>query len=140
MISNLAEYFLSEQEFYLNKINYNRLEKGDEQVEYALNYRDNIEVKLKDDGVELVVERLLKFNPEEIFELSVSFGAVLKFDFSKKEEYDWEEVDLAEEFRENGGFVMVNLMNRISLVVAEITASFGQQPIILPPIPASKNK
>lgn len=140
MISNLSEYFLSEQEFYLNKINYNRLEKGDEQVEYDLNYKDSIEVKLKDDGVELVVERLLKFNPEEIFELSVSFGAVLKFDLSKQGEYQWEEVDLAEEFRENGGFVMVNLMNRISLVVAEITASFGQQPIILPPIPASKNK
>ena len=42
-------------------------------------------------------------------------------------------MNLAEEFRKNGQFVLGNLMNRISLLIAEITSSFGQAPIILPP-------
>ena len=56
----------------------------------------------------------------------------------RKEEYDWDKINLAEEFRENGEFVLGNLMSRISLLIAEITSSFGQIPLILPPAIASK--
>jgi hypothetical protein len=89
--------------------------------------------------VKLVVTRVLKFDPEEIFELSVSFGAILRFNKEKKKEYEWEKINLAEEFRENGQFVLGNLMNRISLLTAEITSSFGQTPIIVPPGIVSKS-
>ena len=74
----------------------------------------------------------MKFDPEEIFELSVSFSAILKLNGEKKDDYDWTKINLAEEFRENGQFVLGNLVNRISLLIAEITSSFGQTPIILP--------
>lgn len=87
----------------------------------------------------MTVNRVLKFDPEEIFELSVSYGAILKFKHEKKEDYDWNNINLAEEFRENGQFVLANLMNRISLLIAEITSSFGQTPLVLPPSVAPKN-
>ena len=41
------------------------------------------------------------FDPEEIFNLSVSFGVDLKFN-ERKAEHDWMNINLAEEFRENG--------------------------------------
>ncbi|MBP3506235.1 MAG: hypothetical protein J6K43_07525 [Lachnospiraceae bacterium] len=139
MISNLVDYFAVEQEFYLDKVVYNRIDKSEQIKEYSLNCIDNIDVEVSEDIVKLTVQRALKFNPEEIFELSVSFGAILKFNKEKKGDYEWEQVDLAEEFRENGQFVLGNLMNRISLLIAEITSSFGQSPIILPPGIAPKN-
>lgn len=133
MISNLADYFIPEQEFYLDKVSYNRIDKTEEIKEYSLNCIENIETEVNGDIVKLTVSRLLKFDPEEIFELSVSFGAILKLNEEKKNDYDWTEINLAEEFRENGQFVLVNLVSRISLLIAEITSSFGQSPIILPP-------
>ena len=133
MISNLADYFVPEQEFYLDKISYDRKDKNEKVIEYSLNCTDNIVVELHENIVKLTVKRLLTFEPEEIFELSVSFGAILKFNGEKKGDYDWAHINLAEEFRENGQFVLGNLMSRISLLIAEITSSFGQSPIVLPP-------
>lgn len=139
MISNLADCFESEQEFYLDKVSYNRIDKREQTKEYSLNCVDNIEVAVNGEIVKLTVKRVLKFEPEEIFELSVSYGAILKIKEEKKSQYDWKKINLAEEFRENGQFVLGNLMNRISLLIAEITSSFGQPPIVLPPAIASKD-
>lgn len=133
MIKNLADYFLPEQEFYLDKISYDRIGKNENAKEYSLNCIDHIKADLNKNIVTLTVTRVLKFEPEDIFELSVSFGAFLKFNEEKKNDYDWETINLAEEFQTNGQFVLGNLMNRISLLIAEITSSFGQSPIILPP-------
>ena len=138
MISNLIDYFEAEQEFYLDKILYNRIDKKEQANEYSLNCIDNIEAAVNENIVKLTITRALKFDPEEIFELSLSYGAILKIKKEKKEEYDWDKINLAEEFRENGEFVLGNLMNRISLLIAEITSSFGQIPLILPPTIASE--
>lgn len=139
MIDNLVDYFETEQEFYLDKVVYNRIDKKEEAEEYSLNCIDNIDVEVNEGIVKLTVKRILKFKPEEIFELSVSYGAILKIKEEKMEEYDWDEVDFEEEFRENGQFVLGNLMNRMSLLIAEITSSFGQSPLILPPTIAPKD-
>ena len=140
MIRNLSDYFEAEQEFYLDKISYNRIDKKEDAEAYSLNCIDNIETNVVENKVEVIVKRVLKFEPEEIFELSVSFGAVLKIRSEKMREYEWEKVNLAEEFRENGDFVLGNLMSRISKLIAEITSSYGQMPLILPPVIASKDK
>lgn len=139
MISNLSDYFSAEQEFYLDTISYNRITETSDTKEYSLNCLDNLEVKTNKDTLVLTAKRTLKFEPKEFFELTVSFGAILKFNKDKMNEYDWEKINLAEEFRENGQFVLSNLMNRISLLVAQITSSYGQTPIILSPGIASKD-
>lgn len=133
MIKNLADYFLPEQEFYLQNISYNRIENASDSKKHILNCLDNISVDVKDEAVRITVTRTLKFEPEELFTLTVSFGAILKFNPQKKSEYKWNEMNLAEEFRNNGDFVIGNLMQRITLQIAQITSSFGQSPIILPP-------
>lgn len=134
MIENLSEYFLPEQEFYLHKLVYNRIENSTLKMEYSLQCTDNINVEYNDKtGIRIIVTRSLSFEPEEIFRLSVAFGANLKFNPEKEKEYNWSEINLAEEFKNNGDFVTANLMSRITLLIAQITSSFGQQPLILPP-------
>ena len=140
MIKNLSEYFLPEQAFYLHKVVYDRLDNVMAKEEFSLNCEDNINVEVSDNNeVKVIVTRSLKFEPEEMFQLTVAFGADLKIDPQKAHEYKWHEINLAEEFRDNGNFVTANLMSRITLLIAQITSSFGQQPLILPPNVAKIN-
>lgn len=137
MIKNLIEYFEPQQEFYLDKVIYNIVEDNEETkqggIEYTLKCIDNITTSMSNNDLKIIVERQLMFDPEGIFNLTVAFGTNLKFVESKKGDYDWDQIDLANEFKNNGGFVMGNLMCRISTLVANITSSFGQAPIVLPP-------
>lgn len=133
MIKNLVEYFEETQEFYLDKVIYKRIESENTMQSYRVNCTDKIEAILQEQQVKIIVERTLALEPREMFDLSVSYGAVLRFKQDKKDEYDWKNINLAEEFQQNGEFVLANLMSRMSLLIAEITASFGQAPIVLPP-------
>lgn len=140
MICNLQEYFKPEQEIFLDTINYRRIENSGNELEQevALLCQDNVRASVNDEGVCIIVTRSLVFEPEKIFVLSVSFGAELKFN-NRKSEQDWMKINLAEEFRQNGDFVTTQLMSRISLLIGQITSSFGQQPLILPTMLAKKN-
>ena len=134
MIENLYEYFLPEQEFYLHKIMYDRIDSISSKEAFVLNCADNIKVEISEKNeLRVIVTRTLSFEPEEMFYLVVAFGANLKFDPRKVNEYNWHEVNMAEEFRDNGNFVTDNLMSRISLMIAQITSSFGQAPLVLAP-------
>lgn len=140
MIENLSKYFLPEHEFYLQNISYNRIENSINSEEHSLNCVDSIKVDVEgNDSVRVTVTRALNFEQEELFELTVSFGAILKFEPTKKNDHNWHEINMAEEFRKNGAFVTNNLMSRISLLIAQITSSFGQTPFILPPNVASED-
>ncbi|MDO4390079.1 MAG: hypothetical protein Q4C92_00515 [Clostridia bacterium] len=133
MINNLASYFESEQEYYLQSIKYDRIVGDMPQNKYDLNCTDTISTEAYEEGkVRLTLKRKVAFKPEDFFELSIEFGAILSFKKEKKGEIDWDKVNLEDEFRNNGSFVLANLASRISLLIAEITSSFGQQPIILP--------
>lgn len=132
MISNLMEYFLPEQEYYLNEVAYKKLDiLGDESI---LTCEDEIDAELDmQTGIRVIVTRKIYFEPESTFKIKVSFGTDLKFNPENMTEYRWDELNLAEEFKENGDFVTRNLMSRISLMISQITSSFGQQPIVTPP-------
>lgn len=133
MIKDLMNCFENEQQYYLDKIEYSRIEDDFRQNQHTLLCNDNITVNVNNEYVEVKLKRTLSFRPEALFYLSVTFGSILKIDASAKEKYNWKELDLAEEFKENGQFVLDNLMARISLLIGQITSSFGLQPLILPP-------
>ena len=141
MIRNLSEYFKPELEIFLDTVSYKRIENLNNKCEQELSLlcQDNLKVMTNEDGVKIIVTRTLMFEPEELFALNVSFGADLKFN-ERKAEHEWTEINLAEEFGENGDFVTAQLMSRISLLIGQITASFGQQPLILPSVIAKKGK
>ena len=140
MIANLQEYFRPEIGIFLDAVNYKRIEdpntKNIQQI--AILCQDNVNASLSDEGVRILITRTVTFDPENIFAMSVSFGADLKFT-DRKSEHDWKNINLAEEFMENGDFVTSQLISRISLIIGEITSSFGQQPLLLSPSLAKKN-
>ena len=135
-MQNLGQYFKDEHQIYLNGINFEKFDviPQPKNGEITLNCTDNIAATVKDnEGVEIILTRKLTFVPEQLFGLVISFGADLKFDKEKAKEINWREINLADEFRDNGDFIISNLLSRISLLVAQITSSFGQTPLIIPP-------
>lgn len=134
MVKNLAEYFQDEQDIFLEEISYSKME-NEVASEFSLNCTDNISTQIiENQGIKIVVTRTLEFEPKCVFSMKVAFGAKLYFEEDKIKEVDWNKLNLADEFRENGEFVINELMSRITLMIAQITASFGQVPLILPPV------
>ena len=139
MIKNLSDFFSPEQEIYLENIQYQKIEKKTLECKYALLCNDRINVSVEEDGVRIVFSRSLQFEPEGIFSLSVSYGAELRY-IDSNNVPDWKDTNLAEEFKDNGDFIMIQLMSRVSLLIGQITSSFGQHPLILPPQTANKKE
>ena len=134
MIANLEQYFEKDYQFYLERIKFDRIDSKEDVGEVSLNCRDSISVVVNnDEGVTLIITRKMYFDPNVLFELEVSFGVDLKFIQEKKTEVEWDTVDLASEFKKSGEFVLQNIMSRMSLLIGQITASFGQAPLMTPP-------
>lgn len=132
-MENLSSYFMKEQEYYLDSISYERIDQIIGTTEVQMLCTDTVEAKeIEGEKVIINVTRKVSFSPEILFDLSISYGAILKFNDNKRD-VDWTSIDLSGEFKENGSFVTDNLFRRISLLVGEITSSFGQPPIIIPP-------
>ena len=126
------KYFNPRHEFYLNDIDFKRCLNEVGGV-VSISVTDSLKADLRDEGVLLMFTRTLKFDPQAIFDLSVSFGAELLFNPDTKDEVDWNTFDLSDEFINNGKEILNNLASRTSLLISQITASFGQTPIITPP-------
>lgn len=140
MIKNLNEYFKPEIGIFLDAINYKRKDESIKESKDSISLlcQDNITISLEGENVRIIVTRSVSLKPNEIFNLTVSFGADLRFN-ERRAEYDWEKINLAEEFVENGEFITTQLVSRIALIIGEITSSYGQQPLMLPPVLAKKN-
>lgn len=133
MIDNLSEYFNKDYQFYLDSIIFNRIDTRNPVNQIQMNCEDQIQTHVSARTVKLNLTRTVNFQPENLFSLSVSFGAILTIKEEKYKEYDWKAINLADEFKYSGNFVLDNLMSRITLLIGEITSSFGQQPLILSP-------
>lgn len=132
MIDNLKDLFEEQHTFYLNKAEYVRLAEPTE-LNVGLVCNDSVEAKKENEHVKLIYKRSVGFRPECLYKIEVEFGAELTIKPDKKGLLDDTEVDLQAEFIQNGAFVLSNLISRASHLIGDLSASFGQQPIITPP-------
>ena len=138
-MENFDSYFLPERRIFLENISYEALgAKAAKEKGKRLDCKDSVVAQLRYPfGVKIVFNRRLTFQPEELFELSVSFAAELKFDPEKRDLVDWKSVNVAHEFQTGFPILFASLNARCTLLIAEITSAAGASPVI--PLPA-KNK
>ena len=135
MIKNINEYFSNDYEFYLDKVEYIHKKKTHTTSEYVLNCLDKLETnEISDEQLEVKVTRSLAFSPDHLYNLNVTFVAVLSYNMDKKKELEELSSDLSKDLISNGQFFLSNIMSRISLLISDITASYGQPPVISPPV------
>lgn len=134
-------YFLPEHQIFLDNINYETLKLETAGREMKLNCKDTIVAQyIENVGAKVTFNRTLNFEPEGMFFLSVTFGALLHFNTSTYKEIMWKNIDLAGEFKMNCPQVLTNLMGRTSLLISEITSASGQSPIVTPGAPVIRNQ
>lgn len=135
-MENFESYFLPERRIFLENISYETLqaEKGD--TPRRLGCRDTVVSQLiMPAGVKFIFNRRLSFEPEAHFTLSVSFGVFLRFDESRRDSVDWQQVNLVKEFTKSCPALLTELSSRTTLLVAQITSSAGGVPIVASPPP-----
>lgn len=126
-------YFLHDNQIFLDNLNYEMIKLEKAQGDVRLNCKDTIVAQLAEKvGVKVTFNRTLTFDPEGMFNLSVTFGVMMRFNPVYVSEIDWKNVDLAGEFKKSCPALLTNLMSRTSLLVSEITSAAGQMPIVTP--------
>lgn len=123
-------YFLAERRIVLDNINYETLRHVGGQLK--MNVKDLIVAQVMGQtGVKVTYNRMLSFEPEALFRLSVTFGVLLVFNPGTRDEVDWHKIDVAAEFKKNCPQLIDIMASKATLLIAEITGSASGNPIIL---------
>ncbi len=131
---DINQYIEPRQQTFLSNVEYRLLELVASGSKNVINVADNLEARFLDPKhIKLTLTRKLTFNPAGLFELSVSFGTILTLREDSYYLVDWKTYDVAEEIVRNSKNLINPLAARISLLIAEITSSYGQNPIVTPP-------
>ncbi len=124
--------FQDEYQFTLKHASYNWLPAGDAPQDAALNIKDNIRAEQCGNQIEITYSRSVFFEPNSIFDVTVVFAFILVFsDEAMAQAHHnivWEQALLEQE-----NPYMANIISRASSLIASITASYGQQPLVTPP-------
>ena len=130
---NFIETFNENYSYFLKEIQYQVITVGSIQDKIDIMIGDHLTFNMLDDlHGEIIVERTVKFEPNVVYELSVSFGAILELKDRNKIEND---SDWKNDFIKSpeGNTIIQGLLSRVSLQIAQITSSYGLNPIVTPP-------
>ena len=124
-MEDFASYFTKDAKIMLEKVNY---ESYPTLPKFTAENKRYFDVNLDyPAGIKAIFTKHIILN---LFILSVSFSATLKFNSEKRDLVDWKSVDLTQGFIEGFPSIISTLNARASLLVAEITSSSGNEPII----------
>ena len=129
---NFGRHFLPVHPVKLANVSYEtetpKLENG---AQVRLGVKDTVVAQVQAGrGVKVTFNRTLSFDPDGPFMLSVSFAVMLLFNPKTVHEVDWKAVDVATQFRQKCPALMQSMMSRAALLVAQITAADGGNPIV----------
>lgn len=131
---DFEKYFSLNQDLLLKQIAYNSIEIHDSPETAKLICKDDLEILNRDEEkINLIFTRKLKFDPNCLYEIIVSFAFSLVFNQNNKSELDWGKIDLIEELKKDNNVVLGNIISRASLLISEITSCSGYIPVITPP-------
>ncbi len=134
-MENFERYFLHDKKILLENISYETIKPEGRITQVKLGVKDTIVAQLLKNGIKINFNRAVNFDPEGIFSLSVTFSMMMLFDPSTAGEVDWKSTDIASEFRKSCPHLLTALMSRTSLMVSQITAAGGQNPLVTPASP-----
>lgn len=132
---NLKDYFSDSYEFMLSSANYQAKFGPIDPANQKLIVLDNIEVFHQENNIIKVdFTRTVNFQPEQIFELSVTFSIFLSAKNQSDNLKQLKDSDIIETLSVGTSPITTNIMSRMSLLIAQITSSFGQMPLSTAPL------
>lgn len=138
---NFDNYLNSDYKFYLEEIQYRKLQPAASGAALRLACQDHIDADVAEEGkLKITFTRRLMFDPSGIYELTVAYGAIATINTQGLNEIDWKNINVADEIRNGNCTLLNNLVSRTSLQIGEITSSSGQAPVITPPAVAKPRR
>ncbi|SEA06405.1 hypothetical protein SAMN04515656_10357 [Eubacterium aggregans] len=130
-MSFFNEHFKENYRFALKNINY---QKNDidtkEKIELLCN--DDVDIEISNDYVNITLTRTLVADPVKLFEIMVAFEVILFFIDGDQNNLDQSEIE--ERLINEESDLLDDIAGRISLLIAQITSSYGNPPIVTPPV------
>ena len=125
------DYLKDEYQFALYNVHYD-LVKPEGGTELELNISDDLSSDIVDGTLHIIVTRTVSFIPAALYTVSVKYTLSIPF----KEDVDPSAltIDWSKEVTEHENAYLRNIMSRASHIIAAITSSGGQPPIITPPV------
>ena len=133
-MSAFTEYFAGECSISLENVTYNKLEENNGAV--TLKVKDSIDIKEKEndiDSLEIIVSRNLTFEPRSLAEINVSFGVELRLNDQYKNSEQLDYARVRDEIISEDSVLTSIIMSRISMLISQLTSSYGERPIVTPP-------
>lgn len=130
------KFFNSYHKYYLKSLTFDHdcFPSVDDDKQIILSIVDEVKTEYnKNNGVLIEFCRKLQFAEDNPPLIEVSFCAEFTFKDNAENEMDWENINLAKETVESDCSFLNNLASRASLLIAEVTSSYGQKPIVTPP-------
>lgn len=126
------KYLKEEYQFILKQVVFQTVEEHDETEEFEINISDDVSVEVIDNEISVDYWRNVYFEPKGIFDIKVNFG--LRIPFKEDIKPEGGTIDWAKELEEKENPYMRNIITRASNIISNLTSSFGQQPLITPPV------
>lgn len=128
---NFKECFTDEYQYSLKSIDYKTIESQEIFDTIELNCSDEINSINIENGLELTFSRKVFFIPKCMYELTVTYSVKL-FYVDNTKEINCEE--LLDNLKNEENVYLSNIISRASLLISDITSSYGQNPVITPPV------
>lgn len=126
------KYFNDEYQFALKKATYTWLEHSNQGAELELNIGDKISASIVNNNLEVTFEREVYFDPEALYAICISLSFTLTFRDGQLTE-EAKKINWSEAMVENENPYLGNVISRASYLIATLTSSYGQQPLVTPP-------
>lgn len=131
-MTDFKKFFEEQYQFALDHVSFKMLETN-VVGEISINIDDEIDTKLDNSQLTVSFERHVYFTPVAVFDLSVGLSFRLSVKPDKSEEA--EKIDWTKEILEQPNApYLSNIVSRASNIIANLTSSYGQQPIVTPPV------
>ena len=131
---DFQQVFENNYQFYLKDIDYNAITIGPVSEKINVNLKDDLNFVLnrETNSFDFEVRRTVSFTPNALYQLSIAFGAKLNI---RQNAPELKDVNWDEEFKSNAIFISLiqGLLSRISVLISQITSSYGQAPMVTPP-------
>lgn len=131
-MANLKDYLSGTKYIRLNYVKYFNYDE-DVQEKPILNCSDNYRCEYKDDSIEITVTRNVDFTPKCFFSAEVSYSVIHTFDESKYDSFDEKMFNLNEIIKDDISYYIPDEMDRVSLIISQISDSFEGRPLITSP-------
>ena len=131
-MSNLKDYLSDTKYIQLNSVKYTNL-NTEIKSKPELNCFDNFECNYKEKAIEIKVTRYVNFTPKCLFSAEISYSIIHKFDESKYKGFNKDDFDLQKIVESDLDYYVPDEMDRVSLLISQITDAFEGRPLITSP-------